>query len=153
MGALIVFILVMLVVATAVAAPWAWMGGDRRREADALAMGSALLGGGCGIVGLGLAVYFHAAGEGYAETAVALFAYSSLLPVLGAVVGLHAALRSRSRLARRALLVAASVLTLAGAPMVVVFSVGGMLAVLAALGYLAALCSPRDVLRKLDPRF
>ena len=45
------FILVMLVVATAAAAPWAWMGGDRRREADALAMGSALLGGGCGIVG------------------------------------------------------------------------------------------------------
>ena len=147
--ALAVFILVMLVVATAVAAPWAWMNSDRRREADALAMGAAILGGGCGAVGFGFAVYFHAT-QGLAD--VAPYAYTSLLPVVGAPIGLHAALRSRSRLARRTLLAAAAALTLAGAPMVVVFSVGGMLTFLAALGYLAALCNPRDLFGKLDPR-
>ncbi len=149
--ALIAFTLVMLVVASAVAAPRAWMRGARGRDADALAMGAALLGGGVGAIGLGLTAYVHAT-EGTEEFAAAPYGYLALLAVLAAPVGLHAAMRSRSRVWRSALLVAAAVLTLGGSLMAAAFPVGGVLAFAAALGYLAALCSPRALLARLDPR-
>ena len=112
-------------------------------------MGAAILGGGSGALGLGVAVFFHAT-DGL--PVAALLAYTGALPVLAAPLGLHSALRSRSRARRAALLVLAAVLTLAGAPMAVVFSIGGFLALASAFGYLAALCPPRDVLNRLDPR-
>ncbi len=146
---LIAFTLVMLVVATAVAAPWAWMRGDRSREADALAIGASLLGGGSGAVVFGIIAYFHAT-QGV-EGAL-LYGGLSLLAALAAPIGLHAALRSRSRALRGALLVAAAAFTLGGSLMVAVFPVGGALAFVASLCYLGALCNPRSILGKLDPR-
>ncbi len=149
--ALFVFIVVMLVIAASVALPLAWMGGDPRREPNALAIGAAVLGGGGGAVGFGLVVFFQAT-EGFESSTVQLLAYTSLLPVVAAPIGLHAALRSRPRAARRALLTLAAALTLAGTPVLFVFSIGGLTALVSGLCYLAATGNPRELIRKLDPR-
>ncbi len=150
--ALFVFIIVMLLIAASAALPLAWMSGDPRREPNALAIGAAVLGGGGGMIGLVLVASFEAK-EGFDSSIVQLLAYTSLLPVLAAPIGLHAALRSSSQAGRRALLAFAAALTLAGMPVVVVFSIGGVTALVSGLCYLAATGNPREILRKLDPRF
>ena len=149
--ALFVFITVMLVVAVAVGAPVAWMGGGRRREADAVVLGGAALGGGVGAVGLGLAAYFQVA-EGFEGIAAPLIAASAALPVAAALAAGHAVFRVRGRAARRRLLVLAALLSLGGVPAGAFFLIGGLASLIAALCYLSGLGEPRALLRRLDPR-
>lgn len=149
--ALLVFIAVMLVVGAAVAAPAAWMGGDRRREADAVVLGGAVLGGGVGAVGVGLAAFFQLT-EGFEGIAAQLIAASTALPPAAAVAAGHAVLRARSRASRRRLLLLAAVISLGGVPAGAFFLIGGLTPLLAGLCYLSGLGEPRALLRKLDPR-
>ena len=55
--AVFIFIVVMVVIGAAFAIPVVWAAGDRRKDANMVAMGGALLGGGVNGVGLGLAVF------------------------------------------------------------------------------------------------
>mgnify|MGYP001469650816 CR=1 FL=1 len=141
----------MIVVATAVALPVVWAGGQRHREGQAFVLGGAVLGGGVGLVGLGLISFFEIT-EGFQNTTARLAGFSAVLPVVAAPIALLAVLRPRLGRIRGALLVCASVISLAGAPTAVVFSIGGLTAVLSGLCYLVGLGSPRALIRKFDPR-
>jgi hypothetical protein len=148
--ALSVFIVSIVVVAVAIAIPILWMDGIRSREPDAVVLFGAVLGGGIGAVGVGLFVFFMATNE--VGGGVVMLGITSLFPVIAALISLRVVVRPTSGTARRLLLALAACLSVGGLPVVVVFLIGGLTAVLAAACYLAGLGQPRTLISKLDPR-
>ena len=141
MEAQIVIIAVLLVVAGAAVPVWR-RGGD----ANALAMGGAILGGGVGAVAFGLFVY-----SGVRDGFDALL--FTALPLLMVAGGLLAARASRTPpgKARSATLLAAAALSLAGAVSGATFVIAGAAGLIAAICCLVALGDPRALLRRMDP--
>lgn len=147
MAAQAVLIAVLLVVGAAAAVPFVWLERNRwrrRREATALALGGAVLGGGQGLIAFGL---FAATGV------VELWLFlTPLLIVAGALLALGAALRLDGW-RRSASLVAAAALSVAGSLAGGLFLLAGFAALLASVCYLLAIVdSPRAFLSRLDPR-
>lgn len=138
-----------IVVAGAAAAPFVWLERNRwrrRREATALVLGGAVLGGGLGLIAFG--VFASAAGDLATLWLLAL----PLLSVAASLLALRAELRLTGW-ARRMLLMAAAVLSVAGAFAGALFVLVGVSSLVAALCYLAGLSeNPRALLRRLDPR-
>lgn len=149
MAAQAVLIAVLLVVAAAAAAPFVWLERTRtrrRRDANALVLGGAVLGGGQGAIAFGI---FAAA---TADLATPWLLALPLLSVAGALLALWAAFRLAGWTRRTALLVAAA-LSLGGASAGALFVLPGVASFVAALCYLAGLSdNPRALLRRLDPR-
>ncbi len=148
MAAQVVLIAVLIVVAAAAAVPFIWLERTRmrrRRDANVLVLGGAVLGGGQGVIAFGV----FAANAGDIQTwALAL----PPLSIAAALIALWAAFRLAGW-TRRSLLVAAAVLSLGGSLAALLFSVSGVASFIAALCYLAGLSdNPRDLLRRLDPR-
>ena len=141
-------LVVFIVVGAAVAVPYLWLERNRRRErreASALVIGGAALGGGLGLIAFGL----------FAASASEIEPWILPMPLLIVAASLLALLAEfrLSRWARRGLLVAASLLSLAGAATGAAFVLAGAGALLASLCYVLALAdSPRALLRALDPR-
>lgn len=141
MAAQIVIIAVLLVVLGAAVPVWRGRG-----EANSVALGGAILGGGIGAVAFGL---FAATGDAQPDTL--LFTALSLLMVAGGLLAARASRTPRGK-ARSALLIAAAALTLAGSVSGALFIIAGAAGLAAAVCCLAALGDPPAILRKLDPR-
>ena len=148
--AVFIFIVVMVVIGAAFAIPVVWAAGDRRKDANMVAMGGALLGGGVNGVGLGLAVFVLATED--LDTVPLLRPLTFLLPVLAALAAGHAIFRVGTRLVRNGLLILAALLSLGGVFSVVFYPVGGVAALVAAGCYAVSIGEPRALLRRLDPR-
>ena len=149
MAAQAVLIAVLVVVAAAAAVPYVWLERNRwrpGRDAGALVLGGAVLGGGQGAIAFG--VFAAAAGD----LDPRWFLMLPLLIVAAALLALWAAFRLGGW-ARRGLLLGAAALSATGALAGGLFVLAGVAALLAAVCYLLALADrPRDLLRKLDPR-
>ena len=148
MAAQAVLIAVMAVVAAAAVVPFIWQERARfrpRRDANALILGGAVLGGGQGVIALG--VFLANAGD--IETwllVLPLFSIGAAL--LAAWAGLRLA-----GWAQRVMLVIAAALSVVGSIAGGLFVVAGFAALVAAVCYLAGLAdNPRALLRRLDPR-
>lgn len=148
MAAQAALIAVMAVVAASAVVPFIWLERARfrpRRDANALVLGGAVLGGGQGLIAFGLFVASDADVEGW------LF-LTPLFIVAAALLAARAALRLRGRTQRAALLLAA-VLSLVGSIAGGLFAIAGFAALVSAACYLAGLAdNPRALLRRLDPR-
>ena len=148
MAAQAVLIAVLVVVAASFAVPFVWLERNRwrqRREANALVVGGAVLGGGQGLIAFGIFASVAA------DLSTPWLLVLPLLSVVGALLALWTALRPTvwTRLA----LLAAAVLSLGGSFAGALFVVAGVTSFVASLCYLAALSdNPRDLLRRLDPR-
>ena len=151
MAAQAVLIAVFIVVAAAAAAPFVWRERARsrhRRDANALVLGGAVLGGGQGAIALGISA--SVAGDPDFDTTL-LFVLPSLL-VGAALLALWAAFRLAGW-TQRALLLTAALLSFAGVLNIGLFAVAGAASFVAAVCYLFALSDdPRGILRRLDPR-
>lgn len=149
MAAQVVLIAVFIVVATAAAVPYVWLERNRwrpRRDANALALGGAVLGGGQGAIAFGL--FTTASGD----LDPWWFLFLPLLTVGAALLALWAAFRLGGW-ARRGCLVAAATISAAGSLTGGLFVITGVASLLAALCYLLAIADrPREFLRRLDPR-
>lgn len=148
MAAQAVLIAVLIVVAAAAAAPFIWLERTRmrrRRDANALVLAGAVLGGGQGLIAFGI----------FAANAGDIEAWALVLPplsVAAALLALWAAFRLEGW-PRRVLLLKAAAMSLTGALAFLLFPVSGAASLVAALGYLAGLSdNPRALLRRLDPR-
>lgn len=141
MAAQIVIIAVLLVVLGAGVPVW-----RSRGEANAVALGGAILSGGIGAVAFGL---FAASGDARADALI--FTALPLLMIAGGLLAARASRTPRGK-ARSALLIAAAALTLAGAVSGALFIIAGAAGLIAAGCCLAALGDPPALLRKLDPR-
>ncbi len=149
MAAQAVLIAVLLVVGAAAAVPFVWLERTRtrrRRDANSLVLGGAVLGGGLGVIAFGL--FVANAGDIEARALAAL----PLLSIAGALLALWAAFRLAGWTRRATLLVAAA-LSLGGASTGALFVLSGVSSFAASLCYLAGLSdNPRALLRRLDPR-
>lgn len=149
MAAQAVLIAVLLVVAAAAAAPFVWLERTRtrrRRDANALVLGGAVLGGGQGLIAFGIFASVAA------DLSTPWLLVLPLLSVAGALLAPWAAFRLAGW-SRRAGLLAAAALSLGGAVAGALFVVAGVTSLVASLCYLAGLSdNPRALLRRLDPR-
>ena len=149
MAAQVVLIAVLAVVAAAAAVPYVWLERNRwrpRREAGALVLGGAVLGGGQGSIAFGL--FATAAGDLDPQW----FLMLPLFIVAAALVALWAAFRLDGWM-RRGLLLGAAALSAVGSVAGGLFVLAGVAAILAAVCYLLAMADrPGEFLRRLDPR-
>lgn len=149
MAAQVVLIAVLAVVAAAAAIPYVWLERNRwrpRRDAGALVLGGAVLGGGQGTIALGL--FATAAGD----LEPWWFLMLPLFIVAAALLALWATFRLDGW-ARRGVLLTAAALSAAGSLSGGLFVLAGVAALLAAVCYLLAIADrPREFLRRLDPR-
>ncbi len=149
MAAQVVLIAVLLVVGATAAVPFVWLERNRwrkRRDATALVLGGAVLGGGLGVIAFGL---FAASASDLDSGWLLLL---PLLIVAGALLALRAAFRLDGR-ARNAALLTAAALSVVGSLTGGLFLLAGFAALLASVCYLLAIADePRALLRRLDPR-
>ena len=149
MAAQAVLIAVLIVFAAAAAIPYVWLERNRwrpRREAGALVLGGAVLGGGQGTIAFGI---FATAVR---ELDPWWFLMLPLFIVAAALLALLAAFRLNGW-ARRGLLLAAAAISGTGSLAGGLFVLAGFAALLAAVCYLLAIADrPREFLRRLDPR-
>ena len=148
MAAQAVLIAVLIVVAASAAVPFVWLERTRtrrRRDANALVLGGAVLGGGQGVIAFGV----------FVSNIAIIKPWLLVLPPLSiaaALLALWAAFRLTGW-TRKGLLLAAAALSLGGSLAVLLFPVSGVASLLAAVCYLAGLSdNPRALLRRLDPR-
>ena len=142
MEAQIVIIAVLLVAAGAAVPVW-----RRGSDANALALGGAILGGGVGAITLGL---FIVSGVRDGFNAL-LFTGLPLLMVAGGLLAARATRTPHGKM-RSAMLLAAAALLLVGAVSGATFVIAGAAGLLAATCCLVALGNPRALLRRMDPR-
>ena len=142
MEAQVVIIAVLLVVAGAAVPVW-----RRGSDANALALGGAILGGGVGAITFGL---FIVSGVRDGFDAL-LFTGLPLLMVAGGLLAARAA-RTPPGKVRSALLLGGAALSLVGAVSGATFIIAGAAGLLAAGCCIVALGNPRAFLRRMDPR-
>lgn len=147
MAAQAVLIAVLVVVGATAAVPFVWLERNRwrrRRDATALVLGGAVLGGGQGLIAFGLFAV---------NSVVELWLLlTPLLIVAGALLALWAAFRLEGGM-RGAGLLAAAALSLVGSIAGGLFVIAGFAALLASACYLLGIADdPRALLRRLDPR-
>ena len=142
MEAQIVIIAVLLVAAGAAVPVW-----RRGSDANALALGGAILGGGVGAITFGLFI-LSGVRDGFDAL---LFMGLPLLMVAGGLLAARASRTPQGKM-RRGLLLAAAALLLVGAASGATFVIAGAAGLLAAACCLVALGNPRALLRRMDPR-
>ncbi len=145
---LLIFALILVVIAGAVAVPVLARSGERGvTDADAAVLGAVVLTLGLG----GLNLAFVLGNVVFGDFGAAAVAFG-LAPLLAGALG-QGVVGLRMRGAGRALaLPAAALLTLAGIPGYFALPVAVVTSVVAALAFLAGLTDPRALLRRLDPR-